>query len=404
MTILSGIKVVEVALYGFVPSTAAVLADQGADVVKVEHPVHGDPVRGISSWGIPPGTGGVMYLWETFNRGKQSIGIDLADPQGRALLTRFVREADVFLTNFLPDARRRLHIDVEDIQEENPRIIYGRGSAHGPRGAEAEKGGFDALTYWQRPGIGSALGLEAGDRPIGMPGPGFGDVQAGMNLAGGIMGALYHRERTGEALVVDTSLLASGLWAMQASITGASVTGVDQLARPDPARPRNPLAHQYVTSDGRFIALAMLESDRYWADFCVRIGRPELAADPRFLNIEARAANSFECAKEISDTFKQRPLADWVAVLSEMPGQWSKVNTVGEAAVDAQAVANAYIETFDFGGTNPLRLVRAPIQYNETTVPLVRAPESASNTEELLLKLGLTWDDIIGLKSQQVIS
>ncbi|MCU1363828.1 MAG: CoA-transferase [Acidimicrobiaceae bacterium] len=404
MSILSGVKVVEVALYGFVPSAAAVLADQGAEVVKVVHPVLGDPVMGIASWGIPPGTGGVMYLWESFNRGKQSIGIDLANPKGRELLSRFVREADVFVTNFLPDARRRLRIDVEDIQGENPRIIYARGSAHGPRGPEADKGGFDGVTYWQRSGIGSALGLEAGDRPVGMPGPGFGDVQAGMSLAGGILGALYHRERTGEALVVDTSLLAQGLWAMQASVAGASVTGADQLARPDPERPRNPLNHQYVTSDGRFIALAMLESDRYWADFCGRIGRPELASDPRFIDLEARATNTFECTQEISAAFKQRPLAEWVTVLSEEPGQWSTVATVGEAAVDAQAVENGYIETFDFGGANPLRLVRSPIQYNETTVPQVRAPESAGNTEELLLKLGLTWDDIIDLKTEQVIT
>jgi crotonobetainyl-CoA:carnitine CoA-transferase CaiB-like acyl-CoA transferase len=237
-----------------------------------------------------------------------------------------------------------------------------------------------------------------------MPGPAFGDVQAGMNLAGGVLGALYHRERTGEALTVDSSLLASGLWAMQASIAASSVTGLEQLARPDTKRPRNPLTHQYQTADGRFVALAMLQADRYWVDFCTRIERVDLLQDERFSDLSARTTNAEACARELSDTFRRRPLIEWVEVLSQMPGQWSTVSTIGEAAMDKQAIANGYIQSIDFGGPRSLRLVRVPVQYDGKAGPLNRAPEPASNTEDVLLQMGITWDEIAALKSDRIIS
>src|SRR5215470_13064195 len=138
--VLEGVRVIEVAQWWFVPAAGAVLADWGADVIKVEHPVSGDPQRGLMTSGLVPNTGGVNFMVEQSNRGKRSVGIDLATPGGRALLYRLVEKADVFLTNFLPAARRRLEIDVQHIRRQNPRIVYVRGHGQGARGEEAERG------------------------------------------------------------------------------------------------------------------------------------------------------------------------------------------------------------------------------------------------------------------------
>ena len=219
----------EVAIYAFVPSAAAILADWGADVLKVEHPVLGDPGRNTAAWGVPADVNGVSHLWEVANRGKRAMTLDIATPEGKEILLQLVDESDVFVTNFLPPARRKLGIEPEDIMGRNPRIIYARGSAQGPRGELSERGGFDGVTYWTR--TGASLGVTPPEAavPLAMPGPGFGDLQSGMALAGGIGTALYHRERTGEGTVVDVSLMSMGLWAMGMTISGTSVLDADAL-------------------------------------------------------------------------------------------------------------------------------------------------------------------------------
>jgi len=150
------VRVVEVALYALVPAAGAVLADWGAEVIKIEHPAGGDPIRNLSAFGVDPDTGGFTYLWEVMNRGKRSVCIDLATEDGHALLLELVRSADVFLTNFLPPARRKLGIDAEELMAVNPRLIYARGSGYGTRGDEADKGGYDGITYWNRTGVAAA--------------------------------------------------------------------------------------------------------------------------------------------------------------------------------------------------------------------------------------------------------
>ena len=196
---MQGVRVLEVAIYAFVPSATAILADWGADVLKVEHPTMGDPGRTTAAWGVPADVNGVSHLWEVANRGKRAITLDVATPEGKDLLMQLVDESDVFVTNFLPAARRKLGIEPEDIQGRNPRIIYARGSAQGPRGAMSERGGFDGVTYWTRTGASLGVTPPEAQVPLAMPGPGFGDLQSGMALAGGVGAALYHRERTGRA-------------------------------------------------------------------------------------------------------------------------------------------------------------------------------------------------------------
>lgn len=404
MRVLEGIKVIEMGMFGFVPAAASALGDWGADVIKLEHPVTGDPVRGITAWDIPPGTNGVTFLWETFNRGKRSVGLDLSSADGRIVFERLVEDADVFLTNFLPPARSRLGIDVDDVRRINPRIIYGRGSAHGPAGAESDSGGFDGITYWHRTGIGMGVRPRPDAYPLDLAGPGFGDVQSGMNLAGGIAAALFHRERTGQGTVVDVSLLASGLWAMQASVAGTSVTKQEVLTRFERAEAPNPLVNLYETEDGRYIALAMLQSDRYWGPFCEAIGEPDLVKDPRFVDHATRKQHCHECIAKLDAVFSTRPYAQWIKLLAMQEGQWAPVEVPGRAGADPQARANGYVTDVDCGGDDLVTMVASPVQFGEQQIELTRAPAHGEHTEEVLLDHGFGWDQLVELKQSGAIT
>src|SRR3984957_19518599 len=221
---MRGIKMVEVAQFTFTPAAGAVLADWGADVIKVEHAVTGDAQRGLRLGGGGAAIEAFQPLMEHPNRGKRSIGLALETPGGHELLLELVRDADIFLINFLPDARRRLHLEVDDIRKANPNIIYVRGSGHGQRGEDREKGGYDGSTFWCR--MGSAWGTTPSDSPrvIQMPAGAYGDSMGGMTIAGGIAAALFARERTGEPSVVDVSLMSVGAWAMGLSLNNAMLT------------------------------------------------------------------------------------------------------------------------------------------------------------------------------------
>ncbi|MDA4108130.1 CaiB/BaiF CoA transferase family protein [Mycolicibacterium holsaticum] len=396
--VLQGVRVLEVALYGFVPAAASALSDWGADVVKIEHPETGDPIRGLAAFGVKPGDGGVTMLWEVLNRGKRCAGIDIAHPDGYAALMSLVDHADVFVTNFLGPARQRLRIDAEHIRARNPSIVYARGTGHGVRGPDADRGGFDGISYWARSGLATAAMPVDYDYPIGLPGPAVGDIQAGLNLAGGICGALYHRERTGEGAVVDASLLSSGLWAMQASIAGSYVTDRDQLAKGDRRHPGNPLANVYRTADDRFVFLAMLEADRYWPGFCRAVSRPHWVDDPRLASAKCRYKNIGYCVQLLDDLFVEHPLAHWKSVLSSQEGQWSVVQSPRETLTDEQAWDNDFFRMVQYDNGPSLPLVPVPVQFDETAAELTPAPGHGEHTDELLRACGYDDETIMNLK------
>lgn len=402
--VMEGVRVLEAAEFAMAPSAAAILADWGADVIKVEHAQRGDAVRSSSAWGVKPGDGGFSFLWEGFNRGKRDIAIDLTKPGGREVLLELAAQADVFVTNYLPAARRKLGIDVADLRAANPRIIYARASAHGTKGPEAEAGGYDGLTYWMRSGAGAAAMPANTGTLIGLPAPAFGDLQAGMALAGGLAGALFHRERTGEATVVDISLMSFGVWAMQAYIVGANLTGQRELPHMDRQRAFNPLWNEYRTSDGEFLALAMFQADRYWARLCELMGRPELADDPRFADIGARETHREECIRILDAVFAQKSYAEWQALLLQQDGQWSRVQVASDLNHDPQVIANSYLQEVDYGDGRRITLASSPIQFDETPPVLRPAPEHGQHTEEILLELGMDWERIIALKEAGAIN
>ena len=389
---LDGVKVLEVAAWTFVPAAGAVLADWGADVIKVEHPVMGDPQRGLRTMGLlPGGETAVNFIIEQPNRGKRSIGLDISTDHGHDLLAKLIEECDVFLTSFLPDVRRRLKIDVDDVRAINPNIVYARGTGQGSKGPEAHKGGYDGASYWARGGVSDALTPACADFPIGGR-PAFGDLAGGMSIAGGIAAALFQRERTGVAPIVDVSLLGLAMWMLSPDIVACGLYDGEPMGKFSGRSPI-PLVGFYKTKDDRYLTLMLLQGDRFWPELCEHIGRPELATDERYTTDLARMTNNAEVFALLDETFASRTLDEWKDALATMTGVWAPVQTAAELVDDPQVQANGYLSNVHVDGTD-FDLVASPVQMDEAPVQLTPAPEHGQHTEEILLELGVEWDEI----------
>jgi crotonobetainyl-CoA:carnitine CoA-transferase CaiB-like acyl-CoA transferase len=377
-----------VASWTFVPAAGAVLADWGADVLKIEHPEMGDPQRGLMTMGLMPGGGaGVDFMMEFPNRGKRSVAIDIATDDGRELLYRLAEVSDVFLTNFLPQTRERLGIDLEHIRARNPRIVYVRGHGQGSRGAEARRGGYDGASYWSRGGVGDTLTPPGSEWPLGLR-PAFGDVMGGLTIAAGISAALYAREKTGEAPLVDISLLHAAMWQIQPDIVISKVLGMDDVIRfGDRKGSANPLVGTYPTKDGRFIFLNMMQADRYFPDLARRMGHPELIDDPRFANAAVRAEHRVEFIETFDEIFGSKTLAEWRDLLAETDGVWAPVQRAPELYDDPQVQANGYLRPVTDTHGNDFQLVSAPVQFDETPPDLRSAPQHGQHTDDVLREL-----------------
>jgi len=392
--VLAGIRVVEVAAWTFVPISGAVLAEWGADVIKIEHPQTGDPQRGLISSGLVPGGGDVNFMIEIPNRGKRSVGLDISTDEGRELLYKLVETADVFVTNHLPEVRQRLGMDVDAIRARNPSIIYVRGSGMGQRGPDKDKGGFDGATFWGRAGLAMAFKDASAEWPVDQR-PAFGDVMGGLTIAGGIAAALVRRERTGVPSIVDVSLLGMGLYALGPDITSAKLYEGIEIPAFDRDSMPNPLVGTYPTKDGRFIILLLLQADRFWPDLAEHLDRPDLIEDPRFKDGMARYEHRAECIQVLRDVFRTRTYADWCERFQTLKGVWAPLQTPLEVHEDPMAVANGYLEQITLESGTQFVLPANPVQFDETPASVGPAPGHGEHTDEVLLELGLSYDEII---------
>ncbi len=395
--LMKGVRVLEVAEHTFVPAASAVLADWGADIIKVEHAERGDAMRGLGRTGVLDLSKGVHVILEHSNRGKRSIGIDIANPEGLKVLLEIAKTVDVFLTNKLPATLAKLGIDVADLRAVNPKIIYVRGTAFGPKGPDANRGGYDMTAFWCRSGTGGALtSPELGVAP--QAGPAYGDSLGGMTIAGGIAAALFQRERTGEGAVVDVSLLGMGMWAMSSAIALSLQTGHPWNTFAMQSGGGNPLTGTYRTKDDRHICFVMLQAFQYWEDFCAHIDREDLVGDSRFDSHESLTANGAVAREIIGQEMAKRSLDEWIERLQTLKGQWTPVQNTLEVAADTQARANGYMQSARTAEGRSFELVASPVQFDEQPTTTARSPEFNEHGDEILKEIDIDMDRIMELK------
>lgn len=392
---LEGIRVVEVAHFVAAPSGGALLADLGAEVVKVEIPT-GEMYRHVrpqfmgidSDFPASPG-------FQMDNRGKRSLTLDLTRPGAVEALSKVIDTAQVVLTNMLPARRPKYGIDAESLLARNPALVYASLTGYGMEGAEASTPSFDYAAYWARSGLMDLMHDEG--TPPAFLRPGVGDHAAGISLVAGILSALRVSERTGRGQVVDVSLLGIGLYVSGCDLATVAATGQNP-PRHNRSAPSNPLWNQYRTRDGRWLFLVMVETDRYWPLVCRALDREDLAKDSRFGDATGRAKHSEQLVAEIDQTFATRDLADWAAPLRENRVIWAPAQTMAEVLEDPQAKAMGFFPELEHPEAGRFATVAPPFLLSESQMRHeVPAPELGADTQDVLSKAGLSDAEIAAL-------
>ena len=395
--VFGGVRVVELAQWVFVPVAGTLLADWGAEVIKVENPQGGDGYRGLA---LPGATAtSVNYAMEMANRNKKSVAIDLKTDEGRRIILQLIETADVFLTNFLPSVLDRLGLGVDALRAVNAKLIYARGHGYGVRGNDADTPAYDSTSFWARGAIAETLAPQGLPEPIPQRGA-VGDRYAGTQLALGIAGALYRQARTGEGSVVDVSLIGTALWMIGSDVNSELLGAFRQS--PALGRPRtwliNPLTANYRCADDRWLTICCLQGDKYWHQVCTLLGREDLGGDERFASMQGRSDNSGALIPELEAAFASRTLDEWRAPLDGARIPWGPFQRVDELLRDPAVVANGYIGTATRSDGTTFPLPAGVLQFDEQPAALYACPDLGEHTDEMLASLGYTWDDVVDLK------
>ena len=393
---LTGVRVVELGLWLAAPACASILADWGADVVKVE-PLGGDPFRGLA-WAY----GGDMNPpFELDNRGKRSVAVDLRTEGGREVLSALLANADMFVTNYRPGGLERLGLDWQSVHAQHAHLIYGSITGYGLEGPERDRASYDMGVYWGRAGVAAALTTPGQDLPYQRGG--FGDHLTGMSLAGGLCAALFARQRTGVGQLVSTSLLRAGMYQMGADINTSLRTGSPTLAASIRTTP-NPLLTGYRCANEEWIWLLGLEGDRHWPNIAAALELDHLRDDSRFATMEGRRDHAAEVTATLQERFGSSSRAEWGRRLDDAGVWWAKVQHAHELIDDEQAhAAGGFVDVPVSDGT-VARMVATPVDFSGHSRFTMRAtPELGQDTELMLLELGWEWDRIEALKQAGAI-
>ena len=396
--IFTGVRVIELAQFVFVPGATVMMADQGAEVIHVESVGAGDPYRSLRV-GDGREIGSINLAMEQNNRGKKSIALDLKSEEGREALLKLVETADVFLTSLRPKAIRALRLDVDELRARNPQLIYARGNGLGFQGEESNKPGFDASAFWARSGMCDAFTLPGAQAPA--PRAAFGDHAGATSLAYAIAGALYKRAVRGEPSVVETSLLQTAVWMLSQDITYAQAPSY----KVHPEDRRLPLLGGYRTKDGRKIQLMLLDPRPHWRPLCEILKAPELADDPRFIDNDARMQNSAALAAILAEKIGEFDWAHWRPIFEAWDAPWELIRTIPEMPEDPQVIANKLIFNTTLPDGSNLRLVSGPATFDGQAMPieLRRAPLMGEHTDELLQQAGYSAEAVAQLKARGVV-
>jgi crotonobetainyl-CoA:carnitine CoA-transferase CaiB-like acyl-CoA transferase len=401
---LEGIRVLDWTIWQQGPVATSMLGDLGAEVIKIEERIGGDPSRGmkrvagLTECELPHGRN---FYFEVNNRNKKGIKVDLKKEKGKKIICDLVENSDVFVQNFRANVRFKLGLDYETLSKYNPKLIYANASGYGTKGPDWNKPAFDYAAQ-ARTGM-MYLFSQPGFPPLWGT-AGVADQIGAIMLSYGILAALLHRERSGEGQEIDVSLMASAMWVQDLDLAGALMRG-EKIRAPFRSEASNPLWNHYQCGDGRWIVLAMTQSDRHWPALCKAMGLEELIKDPRFIDDDTRHDNCGDLISILDKRFAAKPAEEWAEIFTKQDIINQVVQHLEDLPNDPQVIANEYIGDFDHPVLGKVKMVNAPYKLSKSPAKLrLPAPEFGEHTEQILLDIcGYDWEQITELRNEEVI-